>query len=72
MRKTLFEKLCSAQKDLPHDWRFRLYEVFRSLEVQTMLFEYEYKKIAAQNPKKDHRDIFHETTRLVFPSYQFR
>lgn len=67
MRKQVFEKLCRAQKDLPNNWRFRIYEGFRSLEVQNMLFEQEYKKLTVQYPKKNHAELFHETTRLVSP-----
>ena len=29
VRKTVFKKLCHAQKCLPKNWRFRLYEGFR-------------------------------------------
>ena len=67
MRTTVFQKLCAAQKDLPHGWRFRLYEGFRSLAVQQMLFDYEYARVKQRIPNADPKEIFHETTRLVSP-----
>ncbi len=67
MRETIFEKLCQAQNDLPHQWRFRLYEGFRSLQGQQMLFEQEYQRVLAREPHKNKSELFHETTRLVSP-----
>lgn len=71
MRKTVYEKLCLAQKDLPSGWRFRLYEAFRSIEVQQMLFDEEYKLAAKRSSTGSHAEIFHETTRLVSPVINF-
>ncbi len=67
IRQTVFEKLCQTQADLPKGWRFRLYEGFRSLAVQKMLFDDEYQRVLARYPNANHADIFHETTRLVSP-----
>lgn len=67
MRKGVFEKLCAAQKELPQGWCFRLYEGFRSLEVQQMLFNQEYKLVAERHPNTSRGEIFRETTRLVSP-----
>lgn len=67
IRKTVFEKLCQVQVALPKGWYIRLYEGFRSLEVQQMLFEQEYKRIAARFPHEPHQFHFLETTRLVSP-----
>lgn len=67
MRKTIFEKLCQAQNDLPHGWRIRLYEGFRSLIVQQMLFEEEYERVKKRQPHLNHEEHFRETTRLVSP-----
>ncbi len=67
IRKTVFEKLCQAQAELPHGWRFRLYEGFRSLTVQKMLFENEYQRVSSRYPTANHTERFHETTRLVSP-----
>ncbi len=67
MRKTVYDKLCLAQKDLPSGLRFRLYEAFRSIKVQKMLFDEEYEITAKRLGEKSHAEIFHETTRLVSP-----
>ncbi len=67
MRKTIYEKLCQAQHDLPQGFRFRIYEGFRSLEVQKMLFDQEYQLVKNKAQEKSHAEIFHETTRLVSP-----
>lgn len=34
VRKRVYEKLYQAQKSLPSGWRFRIYEGFRSSEIQ--------------------------------------
>jgi D-alanyl-D-alanine dipeptidase len=67
LRKTVFEKLCQAQTDLPKGWRWRLYEGFRSLQVQKMLFEQEYKRVVARYQDKTPEFLFYETTHLVSP-----
>lgn len=67
VRKTVFEKLCQAQSDLPKSWYFRLYEGFRSITVQKILFEQIYSLVVAKYPDKQHQDLFRETTRLVSP-----
>lgn len=67
IRKTVFEKLCQAQNDLPHQWRFKLYEGLRSLKVQQMLFEQEYQRVLKREPHKSKQELFHETTRLISP-----
>ncbi len=67
MRKTIFEKLCRAERDLPNGWRLRLYEGFRSLAVQQMLFEQEYHRVLCRLPDVSDEDRFHETTRLISP-----
>lgn len=67
MRATVFRKLCEAQSELPSGWYFRLYEGFRSLTVQKMLFDNEYKRVSARFPKATPEELFYETTRLVSP-----
>lgn len=71
IRKTVFEKLCQAQQDLPNGWRFRLYEGFRSLEVQQLLFEQEFKRIVQAYPGEDPKQQFYKTTRLISPVNNF-
>lgn len=67
MRATIFRRLCEAQTELPSGWYFRLYEGFRSLTVQQMLFDNEYQRVLARLPEASKEEIFHETTRLVSP-----
>lgn len=67
MRKTVFEKLCAAERDLPRGWRLRLYEGFRSLEVQQMLFELEHQRVRDRLPEINTEDHFREVTRLISP-----
>jgi D-alanyl-D-alanine dipeptidase len=67
MRATVFEKLCRAQTNLPKGWRFRLYEGFRSLKVQQMLFDQEYQRVVVRYSNGGHEKRFRETTRLVSP-----
>ncbi len=71
VRKRVYEKLCLAQKSLPSGWRFRIYEGFRSSEVQQMLFDQQYQKILQEFPDKVREEIFYETTRLVSPVKNF-
>lgn len=72
LRKTVFEKLCAAQKNLPNNWKFRVYECYRSREVQKTLFDQEYQHILARYPNEtDPKKLFHETTRLVSPVINF-
>lgn len=71
MRKTVFEKINKAQANLPNNWRFRLYEGFRSLTVQQMLFDQEYQRVVKRYPDAGHEKHFNETTRLVSPVINF-
>lgn len=71
MRQSVFEKLCKAQQDLPRGFRFRLYEGFRSIEVQGMLFEQEYQRVRERFKEMSAQECFHETTRLVSPVTNF-
>jgi len=67
MRQFVYEKLLEAQNMLPTGIRFRLYEAYRSLALQEMLFTERYKKLQAANPSWSHDQLFIENTRLVSP-----
>lgn len=67
VRKTIYEKLVQAQALLPHDLKFCLYEGYRSLTLQNILFEERFKRVKAQHPQWTQQQIFQETTRLVSP-----
>lgn len=67
LRKTVYEKLIKAQQHLPTGMRFCLYEGYRSIELQKMLFEQHYKTILNCHPDWDSEMLFNETTKLVSP-----
>jgi D-alanyl-D-alanine dipeptidase len=71
IRKSVYEKLCQAQMDLPKGLRFRLYEGYRSLSVQKTLFELIHKNVLKSYPHATPQEQFHETTRLVSPVINF-
>jgi D-alanyl-D-alanine dipeptidase len=67
MRKTVYEKLCRVQKALPKNWRIRLYEGYRSLEVQQILFDWVSAKIDLEFPNLGSIERFQKITQLVSP-----
>lgn len=71
MRRSVYDKLCKAQADLPQGWRFRLYEAYRSLKVQQMLFEIAYAGVVKRHLEFNEEQCFYETTRLASPVRHF-
>lgn len=67
MRKTVYEKLKQAQALLPKGLHFCLYEGYRSLSLQKMLFDHRYDKVKQAHSHWSHQEIFTETTKLVSP-----
>ncbi|WP_419419334.1 M15 family metallopeptidase [Legionella sp. D16C41] len=67
MRKEVYRRLLKAQSLLPQGLRFCLYEGYRSLALQKLLFEERYKKITKQHLSWSHEQIFNETMKLVSP-----
>lgn len=67
MRQGVFDRLMRAQKDLPCGWRFKLYEGWRSWDLQKFLFDNRYNRLRQDNPDKTHEEIFVMTTRIVSP-----
>lgn len=67
IRKSVYDKLVVAQKSLPHDLKFCLYEGYRSLGLQGTLFEDRYSLLKQKHPHWDHVQLFHETAKLVSP-----
>jgi len=67
LRKTVYEKLIQAQKLLPKDLHFCLYEGYRSLSLQKMLFDNRFQKVKKQHPDWSQNQVFTETTKLVSP-----
>lgn len=67
LRKTVYEKLKEANAQLPRGIHFCLYEGYRSLILQKMIFEHHYKQVKSRHPDWSLTDIFNETTKLVSP-----
>lgn len=67
MRKSIYEKLCKAQLDLPKGLKFRLYEGYRSRKVQQLLFDQQFNKISQNFPNWTYEEKFREATFLVSP-----
>jgi D-alanyl-D-alanine dipeptidase len=67
IRKTVYEKLQKAQSLLPEGLRFCIYEGYRSLSLQKMLFDLRFEKIRALHPDWTHEQLFTETIRMVSP-----
>lgn len=67
MRKSVYEKVVKAQTMLPPGLRFCIYECYRSLGLQKLLFDTRYERVRRQHPDWPQDDIFTETTKLVSP-----
>ena len=63
----LIKELLEAQGHLPPGIYFCLYEGYRSLTLQAMLFGRQYNAIKTRHAGWSSTDIFKETTRLVSP-----
>ncbi len=67
MRKAVYQRLLLAQTLLPQGLYFCLYEGYRSLTLQKMLFDARYNNVSRQHPNWSHEQIFNETMKLVSP-----
>jgi D-alanyl-D-alanine dipeptidase len=67
LRKTVYNKLRDAQASLPKGLRFCIYEGYRSLSLQEMLFEARFLTIKNLQPTWSYDQIFDETIKLVSP-----
>lgn len=67
LRKTVLEKLIHANARLPQGLRICIYEGYRSIALQTLLFDTHYRNIKAQHPNWSLDTVFNETTKLVSP-----
>ena len=67
LRKTVYEKLIQAQAILPKGLHFSLYEGYRSIDLQKMLFGNRFKKIKTLHPDWSQDQVFIETTKLISP-----
>lgn len=66
-RKSVYQKLLSAQDLLPKNMKLRLYEAYRNPKIQQMQFEEEYRKNRKKFPSLTDTEIFLKTTELVSP-----
>lgn len=67
MRKSVYERLLHAQSLLPQGVYFCLYEAYRSIALQKILFDERFMRIQAQHPHFNQDELFVETIRLVSP-----
>lgn len=67
LRQTVYEKLCMAQKFLPKNLQFCIYEGYRSLSLQQFLFDQRFKTILSLHSDWSDEQIFEETIKMVSP-----
>lgn len=67
IRSSVYEKLVKAQKLLPNNLLFCLYEGYRSLNLQQKLFDNRYELLQKNNPAWNHEQLFQETIKLISP-----
>ena len=65
MRASVYQRLVRAQSALPAGIRLRLYEGYRSPQVQKRLFEQELVRVREQFPDLSDQDIWAQATRRV-------
>ena len=65
IRQGILERLHKAQALLPPGIRLKLYEGYRSLAVQQMLFSDELQRVRERQPGISEADCFKEATRMV-------
>jgi len=70
VRKSVLERLQHAQTLLPDGIYLRLYEGYRSLQVQQLLFDQEYARVKQRQPELSETQAYFETTRLVSAVYR--
>ncbi|WP_058532981.1 M15 family metallopeptidase [Legionella saoudiensis] len=67
MRISVYEKLCIAQKKLPSNWKFKIYEALRSLKVQKILFDEQFIRLKKQKPYLSDEELFIQASQLISP-----
>ena len=65
VRQSILKRLQHAQSLLPDGIYLRLYEGYRSLQVQQLLFDQEYARVKQRQPELSDAQAYRETTRLV-------
>jgi len=67
LRKSVYEKFRNAQLLLPKGLHFCLYEGYRSIALQKMIFDKQYANVKTRHPDWTVAQLFAETTKLVSP-----
>lgn len=67
LRKTVYEKLKLAEQRLPKGLHFCLYEGYRSIALQKMLFDTQYGAVTKKHHDWSSSELFAETTKLISP-----
>ncbi len=67
LRQTVYDKLVAAQQQLPPGYHFCLYEGYRSMALQKMIFDQHFANTQARYPQKTSDELFQETIKLVSP-----
>jgi D-alanyl-D-alanine dipeptidase len=67
MRLSVFHKLVEAQALLPKGLSFCLYEAYRSISLQQLLFDTRFAKVKALYPNWSNEELFDETIKMVAP-----
>lgn len=71
VRREVHRKLLRVQQSLPQGLFLRLYEGFRSLPMQTLLFDEEKARVAAAQPGLSAQQVHEQATILVAPPVQW-
>ena len=67
VRQGVYQRLLRVQAALPRGLYLRLYEGYRSLEIQRWLFDEEKRRVAAAEPRLSPREVHERATILVAP-----
>lgn len=67
MRLAIYNKLLQAQEFLPNGLKFCLYEAYRSIKLQKMLFEHRFAMVKKEHSSWSEKEIFLETIKMVSP-----
>ncbi len=67
VRQSVYQKLLEAQKLLPSNLKFCLYEGYRSLQLQEKIFNDRYSELKKKYAAWSYEELFIETTKFVSP-----
>lgn len=66
-RSGVIKKLREAKKLLPAGWNFKIWDGYRTLKVQKLLYDDYYKRLKAKNPSFEHEKICQMVEIFVSP-----